>query len=99
MYLSKEGYFTLIKSAFSNLSTYFLSLFPIPIAVVNRLGMIQREFLWDRLGEERKLHLVNWGIVCSPITLRGLGLKSLVLFNKALLDSSCGDLEWRRRDS
>lgn len=35
--------------------------------------------------EERKLHLANWRAVCSPIRFGGLGLRSLVLFNKALL--------------
>ena len=35
LYLSKGGRVTLIKSTLSNLPTYFLSLFPIPIAVAN----------------------------------------------------------------
>ena len=35
MYLSKGGRLTLIKSTLSNLPTYFLSLFPIPVAVAS----------------------------------------------------------------
>ena len=38
LYLSKGGRVTLIKSTLSNLPTYFLSLFPIPVAVANELG-------------------------------------------------------------
>jgi hypothetical protein len=41
MYLSKGGRVTLIKSTFSTLSTYFLSLFPIPATVVNRIEKLQ----------------------------------------------------------
>ena len=41
MYLSKGGRLTLIKSTLSNLPTYFLSLFPIPVSVANKLEKIQ----------------------------------------------------------
>ena len=37
LYLSKGGRVTLIKSTISNLSTYFLSLFPILASVANRI--------------------------------------------------------------
>ena len=37
LYLSKGDRVTLIKSTLSNLPTYFLSLFPIPVAVANRI--------------------------------------------------------------
>ncbi|KAF5473789.1 hypothetical protein F2P56_005747 [Juglans regia] len=36
-YLSKGGRITLIKSTLSNIPTYFLSLFPLPIGVANRI--------------------------------------------------------------
>jgi len=39
MYLSKGDRFTLIKSTFSNLPTYFLSLFTIPASVANRFDL------------------------------------------------------------
>ena len=45
LYLFKGGRVTLIKSTLSNLPTYFLSLFPIPAAVANRIAKIQRNFL------------------------------------------------------
>jgi len=46
LYLSKGGRVTLIKSTLSNLPTYFLSLFPIPVRVANRIEKLQRDFLW-----------------------------------------------------
>ena len=91
MYLSKGGRLTLIKSTLSNLSTYYLSLFPIPKGVAHRLEKIQRDFLWGGLGEEFKFHLVNWKQICTPIRSGGLGIRNLVLFNQALL----GKWLWR----
>jgi hypothetical protein len=41
MYLSKGGRLTLIKNTLSNLSTYALSLFPVPVGVANRLEKLQ----------------------------------------------------------
>lgn len=66
--------------------------------MAKRLERLQREFLWAGLEEERRLHLVNWGVVCLLMRIGGLGVRSLVLFNKALL----GKWLWRfgvERDS
>jgi hypothetical protein len=85
MYLFKGGKVTLIKSTLSNLPTYFLSPFPIPASVANRIEKLHRDFLWGGLGDEFKYQLVNWSKVCSPITEGGLGIRNLRIFNKALL--------------
>jgi hypothetical protein len=37
LYLSKGGRVTLIKSTLANLSTYYLSLFPLPVSVAKRI--------------------------------------------------------------
>ena len=85
LYLSKGGRVTLIKSTLSNLPTYFLSLFPIPASVANRIARLQRDFLWGGLGDEPKFHLVDWSRVCSPLSSGGLGIRNLRTFNFALL--------------
>jgi hypothetical protein len=36
------------------------------------------------IGEEFKYHLISWPKVCSPIFERGLGIRNLRLFNRAL---------------
>jgi hypothetical protein len=91
MYLSKGGRLTLIKSTLSNIPTYYLSLFHIPVRVAKRLEKIQRDFLWGGKGDEFKIHLVNWSKVCMSTEAGGLGVRNLIQFNRALL----GKWLWR----
>ena len=37
------------------------------------------------MGDEFIFHLFNWQIICAPIQQRGLGVREVVYFNKALL--------------
>jgi hypothetical protein len=85
IYLSKGGRVTLIHSTLSSILTYYLSLFPVPVSVVKKLERLQREFLWNGMGDETKFHLVNWHKACSPIKVGGLGVRNIIKFNQALL--------------
>ena len=82
---------TLIKSVLSSLPTYFLSLFPLPASVANKLESIQRKFLWGSFGGVFKYHLVRWSITKNLIPDGGLGIRDLKIFNEALL----GKWLWR----
>ena len=62
-----------------------------PKVVVRRLEKLQRDLLWGRGNLERKTYLVNWEVVCADKEKGGLGLRKLVLLNKALL----GKWIWR----
>ena len=75
LYLFKGGRVTLIRSTLSNLPTYFLSLFPIPAVVANRIEKLQRNFLWGGIGDEPKFHLVNWATICSSIASGGFSIR------------------------
>ena len=55
------------------------------------MDKLQRDFLWNGIGGEPKIHLVNWAKVCKPLQVGGLGIRRLGSFNSALL----GKWLWR----
>jgi hypothetical protein len=59
--------------------------------VAHQLEKIQRDFLWNGIGEETKFPLVSWSKICEPLQNGGLGVKDLQRFNWALL----GKWLWR----
>jgi hypothetical protein len=63
-----------------------MSLFQLQASVTKRIEKLQRDFLWGKLGEEFKFHLVSWSKVCSTISEGGLGIRNLLVFNRAMLD-------------
>ena len=81
----------LLKSTLSSLPTYYLSLVTIPKSVATRLESIRRNFLWESSEGSFKYPLVAWEKVCLPVEMGGLGLRSVVSFNQALL----GKWLWR----
>ena len=85
LYLSKGDRLMLLKSTLSSLPTYFLSLFTIPKFVAARLESIQRNFFWGSSEGSFKYPLVAWEKVCLPVEMGGLGIRSVVSFNQALL--------------
>ena len=86
LYLSNGDKVTLLKSTLSTLHTYYLSLFPIPVDIANRIEKLQRDFLWGGIDESHKFNLVNWAQVCSPLKSGGLGVRNLRKFNQTLLN-------------
>jgi hypothetical protein len=74
-----------------------LSLFPLLASVTKRIEKLQHDFLWGGLGVEFKYHLMSWSNVCSPISKGGLGIKNLMVFNRALLGNGCGVMGLRER--
>lgn len=50
-----KGWFTLLTSSLALLLNYFLSLFLIPLGIVQQIKMVRRRFLWGtRRGEGKK---------------------------------------------
>ncbi|RVW97682.1 putative ribonuclease H protein [Vitis vinifera] len=92
-YISKGGRLILIKSTMASMPLYQMSLFRMPKSVARRLEKIAKGFSLGRRNLERKVHLVNWEVVCTEKEKGGLGLRKLIPLNKSLL----GKWIWRIR--
>ncbi|XP_026396984.1 uncharacterized protein LOC113291698 [Papaver somniferum] len=85
VFLNKAGRITLIRSALESITTYFMSLLILPVAVEKELNIIMRRFLWGEEGDQRKMSWVSWLKICNLKENGGLGIRNLRLVNKALL--------------
>ncbi|RVX02656.1 Transposon TX1 uncharacterized 149 kDa protein [Vitis vinifera] len=63
------------QSTLASMPIYQLSLFRMPKLVVKRLEKLQRDFLWGGGSMERKIHLINWAVVCTQKESGGLGIR------------------------
>ncbi|KAK1285493.1 hypothetical protein QJS10_CPB20g00703 [Acorus calamus] len=84
--LSYGGRVTLIHAVLSSLPLFFLSVFRVPVGILDRIEVIRRRFLWQGAHEgPRKPHLVAWSTVCLRKEDGGLGILDLRDMNEALL--------------
>ncbi|KAK1316376.1 hypothetical protein QJS10_CPA05g01895 [Acorus calamus] len=84
--LSYGGKLTLLQSVLSNLPIFLLSIFKIPLGILETIEKIRRRFFWGgRRGEGNRIHLTNWAAVCSRKIEGGAGVLNLLDMNKALL--------------
>lgn len=79
--LSKGERLTLLKSTLSNLLVYYMYLFPIPKSIAKKSEAIQARFLW----EDSEISPGEWEAMKQLKERGGLGIKSLIHFNEALL--------------
>ncbi|KAL8159786.1 hypothetical protein V2J09_001323 [Rumex salicifolius] len=89
--LSMAGRVTLAKSVMSAIPSYAMNSVQLLSGTCEDLDKIIRSFIWGSYGGVRKPHLVDWGTVCSPKSVGGLGVRSTVEMNMA----SLGKLGWR----
>ena len=75
----------LIRGSLSSLLIYHRSLVRVPLKVCARLERIQRQFFWGGSNLDKKVSLVSWVIVCTEKRKGGIGIKSFLKMNKALL--------------
>ncbi|KAK4384484.1 hypothetical protein Sango_3056200 [Sesamum angolense] len=82
--LSYAGWLQLIKSVISTLHTYWASVFILPKGILKLLERKMRTFLWQGPsgGGQAK---VAWDQICKPKAEGGLGIRSLIIMNQALI--------------
>lgn len=83
-YLSLGGRVVLIKAVLDTMPTYMMSLFPIPVNVIDRIDALRRNFLWEGNSDKTKIHLVKWDDLLLSKKEGGLGIKNLRIQNQSL---------------
>ena len=83
--LSIGGRLTLVKSVLSSLPIYYLSLYKAPVAVMDQIEGLMKNFLWAASNENRRMHWVSWDVVTTSKADGGLGISKLSDVNLALI--------------
>lgn len=78
------GRLTLILSGLDSIPIYFLSSFKLSkrVSLIERM---MRNFLWEGCVEGKRAHFVDWDVVTKLKSQGGLGIRNLLMRNKALL--------------
>ncbi|XP_035838846.1 uncharacterized protein LOC118486474 [Helianthus annuus] len=95
--LSFAGRLQLINSVISAMYTYWASVFMLPVRIVKKLEKCMRRFLWNGGVQGSVRSKVAWKDVCLPKTEGGLGIRSVMDVNKALISSHVWSIINNRR--
>ncbi|GJV92532.1 putative RNA-directed DNA polymerase [Tanacetum coccineum] len=83
--LSFVGRLQLCKLVISFMQVYWASVLVIPMGIVTDIQQLIRGFLWCNGDYKRGKSKVAWDDICLPKHEGGLGLRSLEVFNLALM--------------
>ncbi|KAL9676223.1 hypothetical protein QQ045_004436 [Rhodiola kirilowii] len=90
-FLSYAGRLVLVKHVLITISSYWMRVLLFPKTVLTKISAICRNFLWSG-SSSGKRSLVAWKRVTKPKKESGLGIKTVFIFNKALLLKQVWDL-------
>ncbi|KAJ0934873.1 putative RNA-directed DNA polymerase [Helianthus annuus] len=93
--LSFAGRVTLVKAVLGSLPSYYLSLFLAPKCIIKKLEGLRRDFVWGRMGLQKKIRWVQWGNITKPKSMGGIGLGGIREFNVAMISKWW----WRYKDN
>nr|GEV39463.1 reverse transcriptase domain-containing protein [Tanacetum cinerariifolium] len=82
--LSIGGRLTLLKSVISSMPLYHMSIFKVPLGVINHLESIRGSFFNGVDGSNKKMVWISWKKVLMSKKKGGLGLTSLFALNHAI---------------
>jgi len=84
-HLTYAGRLELIKSVLYGMVQFWVSIFPMPHAVIKQIICLCRNFLWTGNSCRSKAALVAWKTVCLPKNEGGLGLLDIQVSNNCFI--------------
>jgi hypothetical protein len=75
--LASAGRLELTNSCLSSLPMFAMGIYLLHAATHKAMGSCRARFFWERTGNHRKYHMVDWTMVCKPKELGGLGSSTL----------------------
>nr|GEV62169.1 RNA-directed DNA polymerase, eukaryota, reverse transcriptase zinc-binding domain protein [Tanacetum cinerariifolium] len=83
--MSIGGRLTLLKSVFGSMPIYHMSIFKVPMLVLQRMESIRCHFFNDNDLDSKRSIWVSWNKVLTSKEKEGLGVSSLFALNRALM--------------
>ena len=76
-YLSIAGSVALIEVVTSRIPNYTMMTTALPINICDKIDKMNRNFLWGDIEGWKRVHLVNWDLVCKSNDQGGLGIRKV----------------------
>uniref|UniRef100_A0A803NWD5 Reverse transcriptase domain-containing protein n=1 Tax=Cannabis sativa TaxID=3483 RepID=A0A803NWD5_CANSA len=82
---SKAGKEILLKVIIQAIPAYAMACFQLPVKLCKEIEGVIARFWWGSSRDSRKIHWKNWQSLCRSKFVGGLGFRSLIHFNQAML--------------
>lgn len=80
-----------LKSILFSMQSYWMQIFILPIKAMNLIEAHCRSYVWSGTNTITKRALVVWDQMCLPISVGGMNLTNLKIWNKESIAKNCWD--------
>lgn len=75
-FLSHAGKEVMIKVVVQSKPTYSMSVFKMPVSLCKDIEAMNYKFWWGQ-GDSKKIHWVNWNLLCTSKSVGGMGFRDI----------------------